>query len=100
MVLPWQVCSSPRAKRELKKLSHGIQERIAAAIEGLADDPRPRDSVTIGGRHSLHRLELGIGGTEYRVLYHVDDDKLVVLVLGTGSRENFYDRLKNLKESD
>ena len=59
--------------------------RIAARIRALAEDPRPP------GCEKLHREErYRVRQGRYRVVYSVDDDEGVVLVVKVGHRKDVY----------
>jgi len=60
-------------------------QRIMAAIDALADDPRPPQSRKISGSEK-YRLRCGV----YRVLYEIQDDVLVVCVVKVGHRKDVY----------
>jgi mRNA interferase RelE/StbE len=62
-----------------------MQRRIVEKIEALADDPRPAGSVKLTG-HGAYRIRVG----DYRVIYAVADDQLVVLVVEVGHRREVY----------
>jgi mRNA interferase RelE/StbE len=51
----------------------------------LADDPRPRGCEKLSG-HERYRLRQGA----YRIVYEVDDQVLVVLVVKIGHRRDVY----------
>ena len=63
---------------------HDVQ-RIIAAIQVLADDPRPSQSRKLSGAEK-YRLRCGV----YRVLYEIHDDVLVVCVVKVGHRKDMY----------
>ena len=69
--------ASRRTLRELERLPSKHLERIRAAIESLADEPRPPGSIQLeGARHGTRRIRVG----SYRVIYRVDDRNYVVTV--------------------
>ena len=76
----------PRAEKELAALPRDAQKRIVRAIEALADDPRPAGCVVLRGGEGLLRIRVGM----YRVVYLVEDDRLVVLVVRIGHRREVY----------
>lgn len=79
---------SKRAGRDLKKLARDVQVRVAAAIEALARDPRPSGVKKLTDTPGLYRIRVG----DYRIIYTIEDERLVILVLGIGSREDIYVR--------
>lgn len=67
------------------------------AIEGLAAAPRPPHSKQLSGKHSTYRrIDVSGVGSEYRVIYEVRDEELVIVVVIVGQREGVYDMLKRL----
>jgi mRNA interferase RelE/StbE len=58
-----------------------------AAIDALADDPRPSGCAKLAGRDD-YRIRVG----DYRVVYAVDDDKRVVLIARIAHRREVYRR--------
>jgi mRNA interferase RelE/StbE len=52
----------------------------------LADDPHPANSRKLEGYHDLYRLRVG----DWRIIYQVDKDQLLILVLEVGSRGEIY----------
>ena len=78
----------PSAARQLAKLHRPVQRRIAHAIDRLAADPRGRDSVKLTGAENVRRVRVG----DYRVLYQIEVDRLVILVVAVGHRATVYRR--------
>lgn len=85
----FRVVYDQRAAKELSKLDRTVARRIHLAITALADDPRPSGCRQLAGYPGLWRTRVG----DYRVIYQIDDDVLVVLVLRIGHRGKIYDRL-------
>jgi mRNA interferase RelE/StbE len=77
----------PAAVRALKKLDPPIRRRIQGAITLLAEDPRPPAARTLRGRPGF-RVRVG----DYRILYTVEDDVLLIVVVTVGHRRDVYDR--------
>jgi mRNA interferase RelE/StbE len=78
---------TPGALRSLRKLDRPVIERIKAATEALRDDPRPAGVKMLTGMHGVLRIRVA---GDYRVLYTIDDDKLIVLVVDAGHRRQIY----------
>ena len=60
-------------------------QRIISAIQLLADDPRPPQSKKLSG-FEQYRLRQG----DYRILYSIQDDLLIVFVVAVGHRKDIY----------
>ncbi|GGJ73820.1 type II toxin-antitoxin system RelE family toxin [Glutamicibacter ardleyensis] len=70
------------AAKDLKKLDPGVRRRILSGIADLARDPRPRGCKKLVGETNAWRIRIG----DYRVLYEVIDDVLVVTVVRVAHR--------------
>lgn len=79
---------SPGAARQLRKLDGLERRRIQAAIELLAVEPRPSGAKKLVGGKGEWRVRTG----EYRIIYEIRDDVLVILVLALGHRREIYRR--------
>ena len=86
MSKPYEIQVSPAAHRDLKKLPQNIRSRIIAKIDELAKDPRPHGYTQLKSRDVRYRVRVG----DYRIIYKVFDDILVVLVLDIGDRKEIY----------
>ena len=75
------------AARELKRLNRPDRIRIVDAIDRLAETPRVGAALK-GGLRGLRRLRVG----DYRVVYEVRGDDLVVLVVRIAHRRDAYRR--------
>jgi mRNA interferase RelE/StbE len=78
----------PAALRQLRKLPRDALQRIRAATEALRDEPRPEGATKLAGAHDLWRIRVG----NYRVVYAIDDDVLVVTVVRAAHRREVYRR--------
>ena len=84
----YSVSVSPTAARQLRKLDPDIRRRIQAAIELLAEDPRPPAATRLVGGAGEWRVRTG----DYRVIYEIHDGELLVLVLRMAHRREVYER--------
>ncbi len=73
------------AVREIRKLGPGDLKRVLAKIESLAHNPRPSDCKKLS-RDEKYRIRCG----NYRILYSIEDDILVVYVVKVGHRRDVY----------
>ena len=73
------------AAKELKKIQGRDQERIIERIQGLAQDPRPPGSKKLSGEEK-YRIRQG----DYRILYQIFDDTVLVVVVKIGHRRDVY----------
>jgi mRNA interferase RelE/StbE len=77
---------APSAYRAFGKLDPQIRKRLVPQISALADEPRPVGSKRLVAGEELHRIRVGA----YRIVYRVEDEALVVLVLKLGHRRDVY----------
>lgn len=82
----YRVELAPRASRDLKRLPAQVQVRLKGHIDGLAENPRPRGVLKLRGDPNAYRIRVG----DYRVLYEVHDQVLVVIVLKVADRKEAY----------
>ena len=82
----YKVLFKPSAERALRKLPQEVQRRIVGEVATLAYDPRPAGVVKLAGDENLWRIRIG----DYRVVYEIHDDRLVVLVLRVAHRKDVY----------
>lgn len=75
----------PSAAKALSKLEPAVRRRIARRIDRLAKDPR-EDAVKLRGAEDVWRARVG----DYRILYLVEDEHLLVLVIRIGHRRDVY----------
>jgi mRNA interferase RelE/StbE len=75
-----------RAVRSLAHLQRQEQLRIRAAIDLLAENPRPPGCVALQGEPAAYRVRVG----DFRILYEVLDGLLLVQVVRIGHRQEVY----------
>ncbi len=73
------------AKCELAALDGSVRKRVAARIDALCEEPRPSGCKKLAGSEHW-RIRVG----DYRVLYDIDDGRLVVLVIRVALRREVY----------
>ncbi len=82
----YEVRIARRAAKSLAALQRRDQQRIRAAIELLAKDPRPPACIPMAGEDRVYRVRVG----DYRIVYEVFDDVLVIHVVRIGHRREVY----------
>jgi mRNA interferase RelE/StbE len=82
----WQVIIHRKAERVLKRLDGDMLERIRRAVRGLANEPRPPGYKKLSGYENLYRIRVG----DWQIIYAIEDDRLIVLVLEISSRGGAY----------
>jgi mRNA interferase RelE/StbE len=71
--------------KDLRALSKQDVKRILARVQTLAEDPRPPGCEKLSGRER-YRVRQGV----YRIIYEIDDARIVVLVVKIGHRREIY----------
>lgn len=94
--MAYTVSTKRSAAKAIDKIpQRKARERVEDAIENLADEPRPPHSKQLKGKHSVYRrIDVGGVGGEYRIIYQIRDDELVVVIVA--QREGVYELLKRL----
>ena len=73
------------AQKQIMKLDKKIIPVIKASIADLADNPRPYGYKKLKGEDA-YRIRVG----DYRVIYEIDDGKIIVTVVSVGHRKDIY----------
>jgi len=71
--------------KDLRSIPSKDIERILERIEALADDPRGEGCIKLSGKER-YRVRQGV----YRILYEIEDNELVVLVVKVAHRSHVY----------
>jgi mRNA interferase RelE/StbE len=74
------------ALHELKRLDRQIIPRILVAVEVLASNPFPPGVKKLHGGESAYRIRIG----DYRVIYQVFSNRLVIEVVRVRHRKDVY----------
>lgn len=80
---------APGAEREFRKLPRQVQVRLRPRIDALAEEPRPVGAEALSGMGNLHRIRVG----DYRIIYTIEDQALMIVVLKLGHRREVYRRI-------
>jgi len=77
-----------RAVRQLRSISQPAALTILRALTPLGDDPRRPDAdiKKLTGYADRYRLRVG----DYRVIYEIADQQLIILIVGVGHRREAY----------
>lgn len=71
--------------KDLRQIPKKDVARILKRIEGLKTDPRPPGAEKLSGREK-YRIRQGV----YRILYEIQNEQLVVVVIKVGHRRDVY----------
>jgi len=76
-----------RAEKAFLALPKRDRRLIGRRLLALADNPRPRGAKALAGPLVGHyRLRVG----DYRIVYTIEDDRLLVIVVRVGPRHSVY----------
>jgi len=87
--MTYRVNIKPIAQRYLKKLSISLQIRITQKLKGLETNPR-QGAKKLQDYNNRYRIRMG----DYRIIYEIHDNILVVIVVEIGHRSDIYRRKK------
>lgn len=76
----------PSVQKQLDKLPNNIAIRIEDKLMELSSEPRPSGCKKLKGRDA-YRIRVG----DYRAIYEIIDNKLIVTVIAIGHRKNIYE---------
>ncbi|MDF5711277.1 MAG: type II toxin-antitoxin system RelE/ParE family toxin [Nostoc sp. S4] len=84
--MSYKVEISKGALKQLKKLSPELQERIQVRIDDSATEPCPNGLKKLKGKENAYRIKVG----DYRLIYNIFNDVLLVNVVEVGHRSKIY----------
>lgn len=84
--MTYSVDFSKVARKQFNKLPSDVQERIETKIKDLTIEPRPNAVKKIQGEENSYRIRVG----DYRVIYDIFDDILLVTVIRVKHRSQVY----------
>ena len=74
------------AAKALKKLPRSTQKRIVARLSELETSLPPVETTKMKGENPFHRVRVG----DYRIIYEIQNEVLVILVIKIGHRKDVY----------
>ena len=80
------------AARQVRKLDRPVRTRLLDAIETLASSPRPDGVKKLASTENAWRIRVG----DYRIIYSIEDDVLVVTVVRVAHRREAYRSQRHL----
>ncbi|MBW6511624.1 MAG: type II toxin-antitoxin system RelE/ParE family toxin [Desulfuromonadaceae bacterium] len=79
----------PAVLKSLKQLPKKDLQRVKKKIDEIAENlPEPATTKMKGG-HSFHKVRSG----DYRIIYEIHGERLVILVVKVGHRKDVYKKL-------
>ena len=73
-------------QKALDRLESDMYARITRKLEELEDNPRPMGVEKLSGREDLYRVRVG----NWRIVYAIQDQELIVLVVKVAHRREVY----------
>jgi mRNA interferase RelE/StbE len=80
---------TPAAILELEKLDPSVRGKAFSDIEKHRENPRPHGVQKMETKEKLYRIYVG-PGKNYRAIYQIRDEVLLVLVIKVGDRKQVY----------
>ncbi len=77
------------AAKALQKLPKPSRKRIIEKLEEFEESLPPQDETKMKGNNPFHKVRIG----NYRIIYEIQNEILVVLAIKIGHRKDVYKRL-------
>ena len=84
--MTYEIIITKTIQKQLDNLPNNIQERVYQKIAQLAEEPRPDGVVKLKGYDNEYRIRIG----DYRLVYEIRDDQLIVLLVQCKHRRDVY----------
>jgi mRNA interferase RelE/StbE len=81
----YQILISKFAQKQLDKLPENIADRLIEAVYTLSQNPLPMGHKKLKGRGG-YRIRVG----DYRIIYEILDNELLISVVAIGHRKDIY----------
>ena len=85
----YQLIIKESAVKQLSKIPKQFVEKIDELIQSLIKNPRPTGCKKLQGYDKVYRVRY----SDYRVVYSIEDKKLIVEIIQIGNRKDIYDKL-------
>jgi len=79
----------PAVLKSIKHLPLKELRRIRKKIDALAENLPEPSTTKMKGNNSFHKIRSG----DYRIIYEIHNDRLVILVVKIGHRKDIYKKL-------
>lgn len=76
----------PAVLKSLERFPKRDLVRIKKKIEELGRTPPEPNTTKMKGNNSFHRIRTG----DYRIIYEIHDDRLIILIVKVGHRKDVY----------
>ncbi len=79
----------PAVLKNIKRVPKKELRRIKKKIDDLAENLPDQTTTKMKGNNAFHKIRVG----DYRIVYEIHDDRLVILIVKVGHRKDVYKRL-------
>lgn len=86
MATIYKIVFRKSAEKQLLKLPKPVGLKIIGLIKQLPENPIPGNAKKMLGFKNIYRIRAGV----YRVVYSVENDKLIIEIIKIGHRQNIY----------
>ena len=87
--MTYRIVFKKAAAKSLKKIPKIDQKRIAEKIDSLSENLPAPDTTKMKGDNPFHKVRVG----NYRIVYEIQNDILVILIVKIGHRKDIYRNL-------
>lgn len=84
--MTYKVVLHREAKKDIKKLHPEMRNRVIAALDQIAENPRLLGAILLSGYNDIYRYRVG----HHRIVYRIIDNDLEILVLDAKPRGEVY----------
>ncbi|HUC96043.1 MAG TPA: type II toxin-antitoxin system RelE/ParE family toxin [Candidatus Saccharimonadales bacterium] len=82
----YKILYKKSVEKDLRKLPKSVLKPIVKKIQALSKNPKPNGSAKLHGATNLYRIR----HTDYRIIYSLDGDELVIFVIKIAHRKEVY----------
>jgi mRNA interferase RelE/StbE len=84
--MTYRIEFAKQAAKQFRLIPIREQQRLKPKIDALITETRPDSVVKLSGEEALYRIRVG----DYRIIFTIQDDRLLVLILKIGHRKDVY----------
>jgi mRNA interferase RelE/StbE len=86
--LAFSIDITPLAREQIDALPRKVAGQVERKIISLSDNPRPAGYKPLQGKifNGLCRIRSG----DYRIIYRIEDARLVIVIVKVGNRKDIY----------
>jgi mRNA interferase RelE/StbE len=84
-VAKYELVVRPSVAKDTKDIPSSDLKKMLLKMEALCDNPRPPGSVKLSGME-YYRIRHG----DYRIIYEIEDSRLIIVVIKVGHRREIY----------